>query len=52
MMETLLKKYPKKVDQQKRREYKLEFGQEAYIKKEPKMPLAIQRMPRDSKIEK
>lgn len=44
MTQTLLKKYPKKVDVQKRKEYTLEFGQEAYIKKEPRVSIDIRKV--------
>ena len=50
MTEVLLKKYPKKVDQQKRREYKLEIGQEAYVKKEPKVSLDMRKADIDREV--
>lgn len=44
MTEILLKRYPRKVDKEKRKEYTLEFGQEAYLKKEPRISLEMRKV--------
>lgn len=44
MTEILLKRYPKKVDSQKKKQYTLEVGLEAYVKKVPKVLLEMKKV--------
>lgn len=44
MTELLLRRYPKSVDKKGKKEYAIQYGEEAYLDKEPKKMLDIKKV--------
>ncbi len=51
MMEPLLKRYPKSVDKKGKKEYAIQYGQEAYLDKEPRQMLDMKKVYQDKRCE-
>lgn len=43
MVELLLRRYPKNVDKKGKKKYAIQYGQEAYLDKEPKQKLDLKK---------